>query len=537
MPLSKRFNVPYLGFGIGLRAPHYDALLRDTHAVDWLEVISENFMLAGGRSLYILDQFKERYRLIPHGVSLSIGASDPLDWDYLHRLKTLLRRIDAPWFSDHLCWSQQGGAHMHNLLPLVYTPEVATFVAEKIRIVQDFMEIPFLVENVSSYVEFKESQLSEWEFLTQVVEKADCGILLDINNIYVSARNHNFDPKTYIDHMPAERVIQYHIAGHDDRGSYILDTHDHPVRDAVWDLYAYAVPRFGNVSLMLERDDHIPPLSELLDELNHARAIYKSVRGPVPPPMLTELQTWMSAAIQNPSSELPDTTARLTASSTLSSQERFEIYLNDYWPRCLDSLKEDFPMLLAYWGEPPFSDIMRAYVQARPSTSFTLFHLPEALSDFMKDTYHETDRDHVLRLVAYEWAKSRAYFETQGLVFRPHQLSEEKKCSLAEIPLQLQAHVSLVTSPEDPTAHVIVYRFENTIEEETIHPILFLLLSEFESGKSMTSAIDKLSQTLSETDRNILANHSMAWFQEIIQKEWLIHPEPSYTFHTIGVPA
>ena len=533
MPLSKRFNVPYLGFGIGLRAPHYDALLRESPPIDWLELISENFMLAGGRSLYLLDQFKERYRLIPHGVSLSIGASDPLDWDYLHQLKALLRRINAPWFSDHLCWSQQGGAHMHNLLPLVYTPEVATFVAEKIRIVQDFMEIPFLVENVSSYVEFKDSKLSEWEFLTQVVEKADCGVLLDINNIYVSARNHDFDPKIYIDHIPPERVIQYHIAGHDDRGSYILDTHDHPVRPDVWDLYAYAIPRFGNVSLMLERDDHIPPLPELIEELDHARVIHRAVRGPVPPTMLTELQTWMAAAIQSPDPRMPaDSASRLTASSTLSSEERLGIYLNDYWPRCLDSLKEDFPLLLDHLGEIRFSETMRAYVQARPSTSFTLFHLPEALSDFMHDTYHAEDRAYVLRLVAYEWAKARAYFAEQAPVFCPHHLSKSAQADLPDTPLQLQPHVSLVSNPQNPEIPILIYRFENTIEEEQIHPVLFSLLSEFGAGKSMTAAIDHLDTTLSDTDRSVLAANSMGWFQDIIQKEWLIHPEP-----ITGVPA
>jgi len=528
MPISKRFNVPYLGFGIGLRTPHYKDLLENKPNADWLELISENFMLEGGRSLYMLDQFKERYRLIPHGVSLSIGASDPIDWDYLRRLKKLIQSINAPWFSDHLCWSQQGGAHMHNLLPLIYTPEIASFVAEKIRIIQDFMEIPFLVENVSSYVEFKESTLSEWEFLKQVVEKADCGILLDINNIYVSARNHNYDPVTYLKHMPPERVIQYHIAGHDDRGSYILDSHDHPVRDDVWALYAQAVPLFGDVSLMLERDEDIPPLPELIAELDYARAIHaKALRQPIAPALLTELQTWMANAIQTPHTEsgIPqDANQRLTASSTLSAEERLNIYLNDYWPRCIGSLKEDFPKLLQYWGNDVFSKWMTAYIRKRPSQSFTLFHLPEGLHTFIETDYQETDREIVIALVAYEWAKNKAYFEKQLPIFQPSSLSEQEQARLPEIPLQLQPHVSLVKKAHEEDTYVVIHRIQNVVTETPIDTLFSRLLSAFSRGSSISEALDKLTQSNTEEENLTVATNTATWFQTIVEKEWLVHP-------------
>lgn len=531
MPISKRFNVPYLGFGIGLRPPHYKELLNQAPNVDWLELISENFMLAGGRSLYMLDQFKERYRLIPHGVSLSIGASDPIDWDYLRRLKILIQSIKAPWFSDHLCWSQQGGAHMHNLLPLIYTDEVASFVAEKIRIIQDFMEIPFLVENVSSYVEFKESTLSEWEFLKQVVEKADCSILLDINNIYVSARNHNFDPFVYLNHMPPERVIQYHIAGHDDRGTYILDSHDHPVRDDVWALYAHAVPIFGDVSLMLERDEDIPPLPELLTELDYARIIHaKATRQPVAPPMLTELQTWMANAIQTPATEshIPeDTNQRLTASSTLSSEERLNIYLNDYWPRCLGSLKEDFPKLFQHWGEATFTEWMTAYIRKRPSQSFTLFHLPEGLPQFINDHYQEADRDQIINLVSYEWAKNKAYFEKQMPIFQPDTLSEQEKERLPEIPLHLQPHVTLVKSPHEKDSYLVIHRHQNMVKETAVDPLFFDLLSAFSEGLPLSEAIDRLTQRCEAATIGNLPEKISSWFQTVIERELLVHPIPA----------
>jgi uncharacterized protein len=526
---KKRFNVPYLGFGIGLRTPHFQDLLNDKPNVDWLELISENFMLEGGRSLYMLDQFKERYRLIPHGVSLSIGASDPLDWDYLRRLKKLIKSIKAPWFSDHLCWSQEGGAHMHNLLPLIYTPEIASFVAERIRIVQDFMEIPFLVENVSSYVEFKESTLSEWAFLTQVVEKADCGILLDINNIYVSARNHNFDPFTYLNHMPAERVIQYHIAGHDDRGSYILDSHDHPVRDDVWALYAHAVPLFGDVSLMLERDEEIPPLPELLAELDYARSIHaKAIKQPEAPALLTDLQQWMSKAIQSPKMDptiQKDAQERLTASSTLSAEERLNIYLKDYWPRCLDSLRDDFPELLAHWGPSLFSQWMTAYLQKRPSQSFTLFHLPEGLAQFIDTTYHETDRERVQCLVAYEWAKNKAYFAKQEPVFQPSALTPQDQQKLPELPLVLQPHVSVVLSPHTADTYVVVYRQKNRVETYAIDAVFYRLLTCFTEAKPLSEAIDYVTQNSAESDIAVLAENTEAWFQIIVKKEWLIQPK------------
>jgi len=269
-------ETPYLGFGIGLRPKHYADLLKNPPKVDWLEIISENFMLDGGRSMSYLEQFQERYKIIPHGVSLSIGSSNSLDWTYLKKLKKLVAQLDPPWFSDHLCWNHYGKKYLHNLMPLPYTSEIIDYVAERIRVVQDYIERPMLIENVSSYVEFTGSTMPEWTFLSEVSEKADCGILLDINNIYVSAKNHHFDPMLYLRSVPKQRVRQYHIAGHDDQGSYILDSHDHAIRDEVWALYTEAIPLFGDVSLMIERDEHIPSLSDLLKELNYAKALWKN---------------------------------------------------------------------------------------------------------------------------------------------------------------------------------------------------------------------------------------------------------------------
>ena len=265
------------GFGTVLAQPVHAAFpgrILNTHpAVDWFEILSENYLVPGGKPLNYLDRIRADYPLVMHGVSLSIGSSDPLNLDYLKQLKALAARVQPAWLSDHLCWTGLNGTNLHDLMPLPYTQEAVEHVAARVRQVQDVLGRQILLENVSSYVSYTQSEMSEWEFLRAVVERADCLILLDVNNIYVSSYNHDFDPRAYLDGIPVERVQQFHLAGHTNHGNYIVDTHDHPVIDPVWDLYADAVRRFGQVSTMIERDDNIPPLDELLAELDRARAI------------------------------------------------------------------------------------------------------------------------------------------------------------------------------------------------------------------------------------------------------------------------
>ena len=264
---------PYLGYGLGLRKEHYETVLAERPKVDWFEIISENYMVEGGKPLDYLGRIREHYPMVMHGVSMSIGSTEPLDFGYLKRLKALIQRVEPAWFSDHLCWTGVHGVNLHDLMPLPYTEEAVQHVADRIKQVQDYMGRQMLLENVSSYVSYSDSQMSEWEFLRAVSERADCLILLDINNIYVSAFNHNFDPYTYLTAMPTERVYQFHLAGHTQENNLIIDTHDHPIADPVFELYAAAVQHFGRVSTMIERDDHIPPLPELLNELEQVRRI------------------------------------------------------------------------------------------------------------------------------------------------------------------------------------------------------------------------------------------------------------------------
>lgn len=262
-----------LGFGLGLRVEHYEDVLRKRPPVDWFEVISENYMVDGGKPLHYLDRIRELYPLVMHGVSLSIGSTAALDQDYLTALKKLMGRVEPAWVSDHLCWTGVAGKNLHDLMPMPYTEEAIDHVAGRVSQVQDTLGTQILLENVSSYVTYESSVISEWDFLAAVAERADCLILLDINNVYVSSHNHGFDPHSYIDAIPVDRVRQFHLAGHSRNGNLIIDTHDHPVPDPVWALYAYALGRFGEVATMIERDDNIPPLDELLAELGSAREL------------------------------------------------------------------------------------------------------------------------------------------------------------------------------------------------------------------------------------------------------------------------
>jgi uncharacterized protein len=264
---------PPLGFGLGLRVDHYDAILSQRLAVDWFEALTENYLVPGGKPLHYLTRIRERYPVVMHGVSLSIGSTHPLDREYLSQVKALAARIEPEWISDHLCWTGVAGRNLHDLLPLPYTEEALANVVARVRTVQDILGRRILLENVSSYVTFRDSRLTEWEFLTAVAEQSDCLILLDVNNIYVSSVNHELDPHDYLNAIPIERVRQIHLAGHENHGDYLIDTHDHPVPDPVWDLYGAAVRRFGNVATMIERDANIPPLEELCAELTAARTL------------------------------------------------------------------------------------------------------------------------------------------------------------------------------------------------------------------------------------------------------------------------
>lgn len=276
--MSNRFGLPHLGFGLGLRADHYDnvlAMICDgvPSSVDWFEVISENFLEAHKGYWEFLGDVRKHYPIVMHGVSLSIGSSDALNKDYLKKLKALADFLQPPWISDHLCWTGVQGKNTHDLLPVPYTEEMLSHVVSRVKQVQDFTQRPLVLENPSSYLEFNESTLTEWDFLARLAEEADCALLLDVNNVYVSSFNHGYDAKRYIDALPADRIVQVHLAGHLNLGTHIIDTHDHHVIQEVWDLYAYMVRTKGIKTTMVEWDDHIPSFEVLQQEIAKARTL------------------------------------------------------------------------------------------------------------------------------------------------------------------------------------------------------------------------------------------------------------------------
>jgi uncharacterized protein len=270
-------ELPYLGHGVGLRNTHFPDVLAGTARVDWFEAISENFMIRGGRPLRVLERARAQAPVALHGVSLSLGSVDPLSESYLDELAALAARVEPAWISDHLCWGSVGGHYAHDLLPLPYTEEAVGHVAGRIARVQERLGRQILVENVSSYLTYVQSAMPEWEFLAEIARRSDCGILLDVNNVYVSAMNHGFDPAAYIAGVPAERVGQIHLAGHSDHGTHLLDTHDAPVRSEVWDLYRMTIERIGRMSTLIEWDEHIPDFATLIAEAERARAVEHAV--------------------------------------------------------------------------------------------------------------------------------------------------------------------------------------------------------------------------------------------------------------------
>jgi uncharacterized protein (UPF0276 family) len=277
MPANKFNNFSELGIGVGLRFPHYEHILENKPDIGWFEIISENYMVEDGRPLEVLEEILDHYRVVQHGVAMYLGSTDPLNMDYLKSLKMLVKRTKTPFVTDHLCWGSVNGAYTHDLLPVPYTGAIARHIAERIKAVQDYLEVPLCIENISSYTEYKMSEMSEWQFLSEVVELADCGMLLDVNNVYVASFNHRLDAREYLNNIPHHRVAQIHIAGHTDCDGYILDTHDEPVKNEVWELYRHAINLCGTTNTLLEWDGNIPDFDTLSAEARKANRFTKVI--------------------------------------------------------------------------------------------------------------------------------------------------------------------------------------------------------------------------------------------------------------------
>lgn len=392
-------------FGVGLRPKHYSAFLNETPKVDFVEAIAENFMGLGGRPLAVLEKARVDRPVFLHGVSLGIASVDALDQRYLSQWKELIARIEPALVSDHLCWGRAHGRYAHDLLPVPFTREALDHVVSRVQQVQDFLGRQLVLENVSSYVTFEASELTEWDFLAEVVKRSGCGVLLDVNNVFVSSRNHGFDPDAFLSGMPVHAVKQFHLAGHQRRPEVIIDTHDGPVSDEVWALYARARALFPTAPTLIEWDDQVPPLEVVIAEAEKARAVVPravSITSPLSPrervrvrepvQALKATQALVFAAITDAETISPE------ARALVHPPQHLELYADMYWLRMRDTLRDAFPKLHAELGDEHFDGHVADFLRAHASTHFSLDRVGAAFARFLGTPS-----------AALEWARSESF--------------------------------------------------------------------------------------------------------------------------------
>ncbi len=423
-PMAQTKTRACAGFGLGLRTQHYGDFLASRQNLDWLEIITENFLVEGGKPLHMLDRMRQDYPVAMHGVAMSIGAAQGVDLAYLKKVKALADRIEPLWVSDHLCWIGPGPEQLHDLYPLPYTDEAARHVITQIQRAQDVLQRRLVIENVSSYIDFAGNSASEWQFLSHIANSADCLLLVDVNNIYVSSVNHGFDPLDYLDALPIDRVQQIHLAGHSDHGSYIVDTHDHPVAAPVWSLYAQACQRFGMVATMIERDDNIPALAELIEELGIARGIAsqslaagsspavaeadasRAMRTPIwslpPAPAvvgavpLEQVQQRLSRFVLDRTTPPHDAAALVQTKPPAHSAQRLGIYHHAYRARLAEVLTDSFAKTNLYMGSDAFTDMATAFAVQHPPLARSLGRYGADLPGYLAALYPDNPELHEL---------------------------------------------------------------------------------------------------------------------------------------------
>lgn len=420
---------PYLGYGLGFRPAHFPFILENRPEVDWFEIITENYMDTGGRPRRMLDELREHYPIVMHGVSLSIGTVDPLNSEYLDKLKKLILEVQPKWVSDHLCWTGIAHKNTHDLLPVPYTEEALSHIIDRIKQVQDYLGRQIVLENPSTYLEFTASSMSEWEFIARMVEGSGCGLLLDVNNIYVSCYNHRWDPKTYIDAMPLESVAQIHLAGHENKGTHIIDTHDNHVIDEVWTLYSYVINKaIHEVNTMVEWDDHIPEFPVVMAELDKARHWAKETKGPVEFPQFQSFRDnirpsekltpydqelgFMQEAILSGEGERMDPQERIIPKADFSPEEQIQSYINGYRYRLFDLVYDDYPALRYAMGEQDFNDLLDQYIEDTPSQHFNIARYIERFPEYV----HGKAEPFFYELCILETVLSRIFDETETSV-------------------------------------------------------------------------------------------------------------------------
>ncbi len=520
-PVS-RWNLPNLGLGLGLRGPHIGDILTAWPDVGWFEIITENFLVHRGYLNWVLERIAERYPVVMHGVSLSIGSTEPLDMEYLKAVKGLADVIEAPWVSDHVCWTGVGGSNSHDLLPVPYTEEMLRWMVQRIRRVQDVLERPLMLENPSSYVAFVDSPITEWDFIAAMAEEADCGLLLDVNNIYVSSVNHNFDPDDYLAAVPWDRVAQFHVAGHTDRGTHILDTHIGPVVEPVWALFGKAWRLSGGRSVLLEWDDEIPDFDTVWAEALKAErwmgdftpAPRMPARAPLsrsgrpvrrrepgePPPGTDALMRWMHAVVSDAGGTNPaEIGLHVLPNDRLSAPDRVGIYTRMVAIRFREAMVEDYPTVAALLGDN-FSRLVAAYCREHPSTSWALEHLGRHFPQWLEDAPVPA---YLADLAALEWAiveshlsdrttpLTREAFAAVSAEDRPYArigFAPSMRLLTFQQPIQ-----HLLEGSEEPETqgeeHVLIYRDGLQVQTRLMSGAEAAVMGELLSGRGLHDAL------------------------------------------------
>ncbi len=545
---------PKLGCGVGLRTKHYSYILEQWPKVDWFEAISENYMDTGGRPIQILEKVRSRYPVALHGVSLSVGSTDPLNLIYLKRLKALADRIDPVIVSDHLCWSGIGGENLHDLLPLPFTEEAIAHVVSRVQQVQEFLGRQILIENVSTYVTYAHSAMPEWEFLSEIAKRSGCSILLDLNNIFVNAANHRFDPLVYLADIPAGKVGQFHLAGHTDMGSFLFDTHSAPVIDPVWELYREALKKWGQIPTLVEWDENIPEFSKLEEECTRAKFFYSrfenwnppevaasSARESLNPPRdaspqsLVEILNRMKAYVRPLSDskagprEAREESDLLNPQGGVAGRERMSVYAGGYVARVQEGLADVYEATQFILGPERFNALGEAYAAAYPSHHYNLSRIGIHFPEFIRTAPGLDDVPFLADLAELEWRMAEAFHAFDKPPFVPAQL--------ADIPLEDWEYAKVVFQPssaiffspwpvldiwkkkQDPGSHEGQWVFQKTPQHlligrrdaqvrcELLNPAQHKLLEGLLQGRTLGEVCEDLADVSGEEELPVAA-----WF-------------------------
>lgn len=538
-------KTPELGFGLGLRTSHYSHIFENSPKVDWFEIISENFMDTDGHPKRNLERIRENYPVAMHGVAMSVGTVDPLESEYMQKLKTLIDWLEPAWISDHLCWTGIAHRNTHDLLPVPYTEESLQHIIEKIQKVQDYLQRPIALENPSTYLEFKASTMPESEFISRMAKESGCNLLLDVNNVYVTCYNHRLDPQEYLDNLPMDKVMQIHLSGHSNNGSHIIDTHDDHVIDEVWQLYRYVIQKAERTpNTMVEWDDNIPEFDVLYAELDKAKAAAKDLESPIIMPQLkmdavpsqiTNLNTPLhDLQTQMQSSILPDDITNADAKSWIRDKKGFspdsqlEVYINSYRYRLYGVTAEEYPILQHYLGDDEFDNLIDSFVNKALSNHFNIGRYTAMLPDFMKNQAQHDE--FATEICTLEDAISQIADLKETTALTPEHLEGLTAEKLMESTLHPRAALKLFSfnypvnqyyraikdektppSTKPKPCYLAVFRHEDTVWRMELEELESKMLSELFSGLPIGDALESI-QTEFKIEDNILAGKLSEWF-------------------------